>query len=283
MKHATLLAILILPLCIVNTVATGTVSNLGSEINTPNYEANPFVTSNGQILYFDRAGDIYHAAWAGTHWSVATPIPGVNTTSYEVHPWVIGNHMYFATDRWTSSWRLALATYGGGSWGNVIQLPMSNTSNLDSYPSVTADESTMFFFSSRSPNYGAGDIFKATYTGGIWTNIENLGTIINTSAEENCPSISPDGNTLHFIRSSIYVYESQKIGGTWSTPQLLPDMINDGESKYGLCYRPELQKLYFGDGRSGGGYGLSDLWQCSSYNVQVEPLSLGQLRSLYHK
>ncbi len=292
MKNATLLAVLFLSLCVVNSNATGTVTNLGPGVNASYSEQSPFVTSNGQTLYFSRfvssstGLDVYQATLIGGQWANAVPVTGVNSSSDDGCPCVIGNHMYFVTNRWSSPpfypSRLARATYSAGNWGNVIQLPMTTIEGIDLDPSVTADETTLYFTTSRPPNYGLGDIYRATYSGGVWGNLENLGPVINTSGAEAYPSISPDGNTLHFIRVASFVYVSHKIGSTWSTPQLLPAPINIGDNKFGLCYRPELQKLYFSAGREGG-YGGNDLWQCSSYNVQVEPVSLGTIRSIYHK
>src|SRR5690606_3109874 len=87
-----------------------------------------------------------------------------------------------------------------GTFGEArnLKYPL-NTQHWESMPTVSADGKTLYFCSNRPGGKGKSDIYKATWTGTGFGNIENLGDKINTEGDEQSPFIHPDGKTLYFI------------------------------------------------------------------------------------
>jgi hypothetical protein len=68
---------------------------------------------------------------------------------------------------------------------------------------VRKDGQEVVFSSSRSRGNGSQDIWVATRDSGgdTWSQPENLGTSVNTSASESRPSLSWNAETLYFGRA----------------------------------------------------------------------------------
>jgi hypothetical protein len=146
------------------------------------------------------------------NWESAVNLgPTVNTTGDEMWPILSpdGLELYF------SGYSCELARAGGQGcadlwvmrratrndpWGAPQNLgPKINSASGDARPSLSADGLVLFFDSERS-GYGQGDLYmvrRATLAD-PWGEPVNLGPLINTSAYEECASLSPDGSTLFF-------------------------------------------------------------------------------------
>ncbi len=261
------------------------------ELSTSVHESTPFVTPDGQTMYFSsmRPGglgeyDLYRATLSGLYWINITNVTSLNTTVNECCPWIVGNYLYFSTSRWSQEYQLARATFSGGVWGNIVPLPGFVQSGTNASASFTSDGLTMYFSSNRQPLIGLFDIYKANYIGGNWV-ISNLGQPVNSIGYEWGPSISPDGTKLHFCRMSKlgtwFLYVSTWNGTAWSIPERLPPPINvhpfQNESP---CYRPEQNILWFVSDRQGS-LGGHDIWKASNYHIEVEPTSLGQIKASF--
>ncbi|OPX35337.1 hypothetical protein B1H10_01480 [candidate division KSB1 bacterium 4484_188] len=130
-----------------------------SEVNTTDSDMHPFISADGQKLYFssNRSGgpgnhDIYVSHWSGSVWGTPQLIPGnVNTASDEAHP------------------------------------------------SLTADGQTMYFSSNRSGGIGGTDIYVSHWTGSEWDSPVNLGGVVNSGETDQFPAISGDGTKLIFV------------------------------------------------------------------------------------
>ncbi|MCB5246928.1 MAG: OmpA family protein [Candidatus Cloacimonetes bacterium] len=105
--------------------------------------------------------------------------------------WIFGNYeankrdgdIYFVprTDKWFQP-------------QNISQL---NSSQVETHPMVFRDR-LLFFASSRDGGYGGTDIYVSEKIGGIWTQPQNLGPMINTAENEQTPFLDWDGRTLYF-------------------------------------------------------------------------------------
>ena len=89
------------------------------------------------------------------------------------------------------------ATFEGGQWTNSKPLPFNNAAYDVRNPSLSKDGKTLYFSSNMPGGFGAEDIWKVTINGDTYGKPENLGSKINTEANESFPFITED-NTLYF-------------------------------------------------------------------------------------
>jgi tetratricopeptide (TPR) repeat protein len=74
-----------------------------------------------------------------------------------------------------------------------------NTSHNEAHASVSADGKTLYFSSDRRGGYGKLDIYKSEQdASGNWGPAVNLGSKVNSDANETTPFITEDGKTLYF-------------------------------------------------------------------------------------
>lgn len=105
---------------------------------------------------------------------------------------------------------------------------------------LSADGSTLFFSTMKSPGVGGFDICTSEWKG-AWTNPANLGAPINSRLHEACASVTPDGKTLYFMRCEkmdqfraerCKIFQvKKKSNGLWDEPVELPENINTGNSQ----------------------------------------------------
>lgn len=129
------------------------------------------------------------------------------------------------------------------NWKEPTMMPKSVNNRLNFLRGFAAgpDGKTLYLSSLKSGGLGGFDILVSQLKGAIWSEPINLGLPINTSAQEACPSISPDGNTIYFMRcekmdqksaSACKIFTSHKSRqGKWEEPIELPNYINTGNSQ----------------------------------------------------
>ncbi len=122
-----------------------------------------------------------------------------------------------------------------GKWTKPVPLPEPiNTKYRETHASFSKDGKYLFFTSDRPGGYGGLDIYVAQRDeNGNWTNIQNLGPVINTSKDEEGVFLAPDGKTLYFSSKGhnsmggYDVFKSVKNeDGTWSEPENLGFPLN---------------------------------------------------------
>jgi Tol biopolymer transport system component len=105
---------------------------------------------------------------------------------------------------------------------------------------------------------------KADFTFGETTNI---GAPVNTSYDEQNPTISADGLELYFqsrrpggyCKWDIWVAKRANLDDPWGEPVNLGPLVNDGDSNWSHGISADGLKLYFEANRPGN-YGGVDLW-----------------------
>ncbi|HXJ05041.1 MAG TPA: hypothetical protein VNH65_08075 [Candidatus Acidoferrum sp.] len=86
-------------------------------------------------------------------------------------------------------------------WAAPVNLgPLVNTGCAELAPSVSKDGLSLYFFSDRPGGFGGNDIWvsQRASVDDPWGPPQNLGPSINTSGDENAPTISLDGHQLYF-------------------------------------------------------------------------------------
>lgn len=105
---------------------------------------------------------------------------------------------------------------GDGTFGPATAVDELNTASNDQMPNVSRDGLEMVFVTDRPGTLGGLDIYVATRptTDAPWSTPVNLGSVVNTGAAESRPSLSADGQRLHFGRNGdIWVSTRSKITG----------------------------------------------------------------------
>jgi Tol biopolymer transport system component/tetratricopeptide (TPR) repeat protein len=200
----------------------GPPENLGPAVNSPKYDGNASISTDGLTLYFcsNRAGgyggqDIYMTTRATKSDLWGPPVnvgQTVNSSANDVQPWIStdGLELYF------TSWRAG--GYGSSDiyvtrraawtepWAEAVNLgPVVNSAYGDCAPCLSPDGLVLFFSDAyisqfRPGGYGSADIWMARRAtiSGPWQAPVNPGPKVNSSRADFLPRISPDGHTLYF-------------------------------------------------------------------------------------
>lgn len=131
-----------------------------------------------------------------------------------------------------------------GDWKQPVELPKHLNTRLNLMPgySLSPDGKTLYITSAKSGGVGGFDIWSSDFTGGTWQPMKNLFLPINTKGNEGCPTFTPDGNTIFFMRcdkmdmqkaDKCKIFMAKKKAGInqWDEPVELPATINTGNSQ----------------------------------------------------
>lgn len=131
---------------------------------------------------------------------------------------------------------------GRGDWSEPKPLPRNVHSRLNFLRGygLNADGSELYVSTIKGPGVGGYDIWVSEWRG-AWANPVNLGAPINSRAHEACPSVTPDGKTMYFMRCDAMnqmegkncriMRVDKKPNGQWGEPTELPEHINTGNSQ----------------------------------------------------
>lgn len=147
------------------TVGWSRAQNLGPNINTRDYEAQPSISADGQLLFFSSN-----------------------------RPGGYGNADLYVSGRLPD-----------GGWSAPMNLgPTINSPGKDQYPFWASDGKTLFFTSSGHPGLGGDDLFRSELSpDNVWGKPINLGYPINTNANETNLFVALGGSTAYFSKGEI--------------------------------------------------------------------------------
>ncbi|MEI7595103.1 MAG: hypothetical protein WCK02_05085 [Bacteroidota bacterium] len=143
----------------------------------------------------------------------------------------------------------------------------------DIAPVVSFNENTVYFSSQRKGALGGekdnlgqyfADIYFTDLKLGKWVKPKRLSGKISSTKIDVISSISPNGKTMYFQRSTengafdLY-YSKLSKKGKWQTPQKLSSVINTKFNEESVCESSDGMKLFFVSDREGG-YGGKDIW-----------------------
>lgn len=280
-----------------------TIENMGNEINTYNPEYSASISGDGKVLVFtsrriDSEGgdvdemsdqlyfeDIYISMWNDTteEWSQSKPVDGsVNT---ETHDAVLsispdGKSLYVYRNELgeTKSGDIYISRKGKenkfGTAKPVDEGRNVNSSYFESSASVTEDGNTIYFVSDRKGGKGLADIYMSRKEGKGWGKAINLGDSINTSSDEKCVFIHPDGNLLFFTSEghnsmgSYDIFVSERIKGRWTKAKNLGYPINTVKEEKTISVTKDGKTAYisasYKDSKGG-----SDIYRVDLTNLNI--------------
>ncbi len=192
--------------------------NYGGNINTPRDEGAPWISTDGEWIYFvqcwteDGLGDcdLYAAKmdYNGKWQEIRNLGDRVNSKYWESQPYISpdGEYLYFASDRpggygGTDIWRSKRLR--SGRWGTPKNLgPMVNSSGNEKTPTLVPNGEDLFFCSDGHPGLGGYDLFRSTNTQrNKWTKALNIGKPFNSRDDDMFFRLTPREDTV-FIASS---------------------------------------------------------------------------------
>lgn len=115
-----------------------------------------------------------------------------------------------------------------------------NSKFPDYYPFVTEDQSTLYYTTRREgrshlrswQGYFTSDVYVSKVAAGQWTKPKSIGTMINTSEDEQCVYITPSGKKMIFYidnetsTGDLYISEYNPKTKAFPKPILLENPIN---------------------------------------------------------
>ena len=160
--------------------------DLPPPVNTPGWESQPSISSDGRTLYFvsNRKG-----GYGG----------------YDI-------------------WKSTLTDKGWGEPENLG--PNINTSFDEQSPFIHPDDSTLYFCSNGWPGLGGKDLFVSRLgKDGKWQKPVNLGYPINTNGDENGLTLTADGNHAFFSSNNLGGYGGYDIYTFELPPNMRPHVV----------------------------------------------------------
>jgi len=168
----------------------------------------PFFSMNGNRVYYYayQAGsttnaDIYYSQKSGETWGAPVSVGvKINSGTDAFHPCIVSDgSLYFSN----GAGLVFRSQFSSGSFQNPVAIPDNVNAGdyvwYDHY--VAPDESFMVFGAIKTGGAGRNDLYISFKNGdGTWTNPQNFGNTINTSADEFAPDITPDGKYMTFDR-----------------------------------------------------------------------------------
>lgn len=172
------------------------------------------------------------------------------------------------------------ATQGYYDWENVKELPFNSDKYTCMHPSLSEDETKLFFSSDMPGGYGGMDLYFVEKSSKGWSKPINLGPDINTSRNEVFPFFHESG-TLFFASDGqpglggLDLFMIDMGGRKWGRVINLGTPFNSINDDLGLILNDRGTRGYFTSNREGG-IGKDDIYMFNIPNG-IKGIELPQL------
>ena len=261
-------------------------------VSTVEFESHPGFTPEGRTLYFVRSTPsftdwrIYVTHHTDSGWSVPT-VASFSGKYRDADPYVSadGKQLYFISDRPVDEkpkedmdvWVMDLNEKGEWSAPRNVGAPVNSSGN-EWYPKLSAS-GALYFGSDRPGGNGKTDLYRAAVKDGKFQEPENLGSAINSDADEYEGCIAPDESFIVFMasgrpddRGGGDLYISRKNKGGWSPAKPLDERFNRRGLEISPYLSPDGRYFFFSSMRRAEGIqpgeqpnraqnGLGDIYQ----------------------
>ncbi len=239
-------------------------------ISTGDFESHPEFTPDGKTLYFLKDSPAFNfwticvSHFRDGKWSQPEVAPFSGQYS-DADPFITadGSKLFFISnrplkpgDKPKEDMDIWMMTKEGSGWSSPVNLGAPvNTNGSEWYPTVAAD-GTLYFGSDRDGGHGRTDLYRSRFVDGKYSEAENLGSTINTAADEFEPYIAPDQSFLIFMsqrpedhgRGKLYL--SYQRDGKWTAPVNLGDKINSSRAEYSPKISPNGKYFFWSSTRT---------------------------------
>ncbi len=153
----------------------------------------------------ENTGNLFSINKSGEEWSKPTILSNkINSRNLETTASLTPDRktMYFASNRPGGFGGLdiyKIEKLESGEWGSPVNLGSKVNSKYDEdAPFIHPDQWTLFFTSDGHNTMGGRDVFVTRLFNGEWTEPENMGYPINTTANDNYFTLTADGRRAFF-------------------------------------------------------------------------------------
>ena len=174
----------------------------------------------------------------------------------------------------------------GDKWGALNRFSNGiNSKHYESSATISTDQQTLYFSSSRPSGVGGSDLYIAHKDSlGEWGDPSNIGSVLNTEFDEDAPFIHPDGKTLYFssqghssmggfdVFKSVY----DQINDEWSKPINLGYPINSPENDIFFVWTADGKRAYFSTHHEDS-YGREDIYMLEIMEEEKVEIALVML------
>lgn len=203
-------------------------------------DGNLNTTVAADLVYYE---DIFYSEFIDGEWQPSKNMRGPLNTNYHNSSVAIspdGQEMILYHD--SNGGDLFVSTKntsGEFEWSSPKNMEGLNSEYLENSASLTADNKTVYFTSTRPGGYGGTDIYRAQLgKGNRWGDIQNLGPLVNTEMDEDGVFITANGKHIFFSSNGhagmgdmdLYRSSLDTVNGTWSQPVNLGYPINSPEN-----------------------------------------------------
>ena len=256
------------------------VTNLGNAINSGADEYFPFLSNDGNTIYYTTRKNeksdenLYFSSRPKGDWRNGEPLDGFNSPENEGMVSMVrdGRHLFFTAcqrqevlgpcDIWEARME------GQRVFDEKPVTGYANSGGWESQASISCDGSTLYFASNREGGLGGTDIWVShRMDDGRWNEPENPGPNVNTSGDEEAPFISNDGRVLYFSSTGHLGLGEQDIfmsriseDGAWGFAVNLGMPVNSAYRELGIYLTADGKTGYFASNRKGG-FGGMDIYK----------------------
>ncbi|HFC01082.1 MAG TPA: hypothetical protein ENJ53_09790 [Phaeodactylibacter sp.] len=161
-----------------------------------------------------------------------------------------------------------------GQWINVEELPFNSTKFSSCHPTLSKDETKLYFASDRPGGFGGMDIYVSVLKNGVWSEPENLGVNVNSAGNELFPFVDDEGNL--YLSSDgtgtlgrLDIFKAEKDGKRFSKRKNIGEPFNTRSDDFAFFIDKNKKQGFLSSNRLGG-HGSDDLygWRLTKTNVE---------------
>jgi outer membrane protein OmpA-like peptidoglycan-associated protein/tetratricopeptide (TPR) repeat protein len=267
-----------------------------SELNTPQNEYGPSITTDGSELIFtsnrpnghtpNAVGgyddDIYSTVLEDGKWSSPKSIKGVNSTADEVS----NNLSYDGTSMLIhrvedGQCDIFESKLSGANWSAPTKLPTSISSDRanERFASYSADGWSIYFNRDNAERLTGYEVMYSSMQSKIQKNYmaAQMISTINSKFNEGPLYVHLDGETMYIASEGdgsmggYDIFISKNINGTWSNPENLGSPINTPYDDFFFSGTANGKYAYIASNRAGGSGGF-DIYKVTFWGTEKEPV-----------
>ncbi|MBU2997236.1 flagellar motor protein MotB, partial [Cellulophaga baltica] len=218
---------------VTDTDGFSTPEKLSKKVNKKAHESSPVFTKDGQTMYFTRNN--------------------------------FKNGSFNRDDEGVSRLKLYKSTLEDNVWTNVVELPFNSDDYSTAHPTLSPDETKLYFASDMPGTNGASDIYYVNILqDGSYGMPTNLGTTVNTEARETFPFVTKD-NILYFASDGhpglggldVFGIDLEQLETT--QVKNLGEPLNSEQDDFSYIINESTKKGYFASNRAEG-MGSDDIY-----------------------